>query len=65
MPLTEKLMEIEALIHSEGGAGFLKIRAHLEDVDRLAKEPDPLAVKFSKSLDDVYRFLKIAVARDG
>lgn len=59
MTLAQKLLEIDTMIHADGGIAFLKARAQLEEIERLAEDGEPLAQQFSKSLDDVYRFMMI------
>lgn len=60
MTLIDKLMEIDHLIHSDGGVAFLKIRMMLEDVEKEIEKNNPHAIQFSLELDHILGFLKKA-----
>lgn len=61
MKLIDQLMEIDAAINGDGGINFLKIRAVLDDIDRLISEGDDSAIQFSNSMRHVYRLVRAAV----
>jgi hypothetical protein len=58
--LVDKLLEIDSIIHAEGGLSFINVRFFLQDVERLAAEGHPQAVQFSKELDNVLKVIKAA-----
>jgi len=60
MTLTDKLLKISELIHSDGGLGFIKIRLLMEDIDAKIHEGNPLALKFEESLDNVLKAVTYA-----
>lgn len=48
------LMDIHAMINSEGGCNFIKIRMLLDDIDDLADQESPNALQFTKELEHVH-----------
>ena len=61
MTLIDKLMNINAMIHGNGGVDFIKIRWMLEDVERLANEGNPMAIQFAKELGHVHDLILAAI----
>jgi len=54
MTSTDKLMNIDSMIHDNGGVNFIKIRIMLDDIDRLASEGNAKALQFIKELGHVH-----------
>jgi hypothetical protein len=54
MKSIDKLMNIHMMINDNGGVNFIKIRMMLDDIDRLADEGHPKALKFIKELEHVH-----------
>lgn len=57
-------MQIDALIHEEGGINFLKIRAFLEDVERLKSEGNAHAIQFTNEIEHILQALEKVCAKN-
>lgn len=54
MKSIDTLMDIHAMINSEGGVNFIKIKMLLCDIDDLADQENPKALQFIKELENVH-----------
>jgi hypothetical protein len=60
MTLTQKLLKLVEIIHSDGGLAFLKIRYMLEDVQCELDKGNPQAAQFAEELERILRFCEMA-----
>lgn len=59
MTLTQKLLKIIEIVHSDGGIAFLKIRATLEDLEKQIDKGDARALQFEQELNHLLRFCEL------
>jgi hypothetical protein len=64
MNLVSKLLRILELLHGGGGTNFIKVRFLLEDIEKLSAEGNANALEFAKQLDNIYKFVELAVQQE-
>lgn len=63
--LSTVIMDIDSLIHSDGGMGFIKIRAFCDDVDALAQAGDMKAIHIVTEINRLRNILNFVVKSIG
>ena len=61
MSLTRLLLDIMTMVNDNGGTDFLKIRATLDEVDKLAELENPRAMQFKTEMQHIHDFLAAIV----
>lgn len=64
MNLVNKMLRISELLHGGGGTNFIKVRFLLEDIEKLSAEGNTNAIEFVKQLDNIYKFVELAVQQE-